>query len=120
MYLVVIAWAYVVLLMGLAEALSPQGTVLGAIITVVLYGLLPLSIVVYIMGTPSRRRALAQAEAEALAALRTEAMTTPAGAPQGPETDTSGSSVPVSEPDHGGHATGAAEHTAVTAVRKEP
>ena len=33
MYLVVIAWLYVVLLMALAEAFSPQGTVLGAIVT---------------------------------------------------------------------------------------
>lgn len=60
MYLVVIAWVYVVLLMSLAEAFSTQGTVLGAVITFVLYGLLPLSIVVYIMGTPARKRALRQ------------------------------------------------------------
>lgn len=62
MYLVVIAWIYVVLLMGLAEAFSPQGSWLGALMTVLLYGALPLSIVVYIMGTPARKRALKQAE----------------------------------------------------------
>jgi hypothetical protein len=56
MYLVAIAWMYVVLMMSLAEALSSQGTVLGAFITLVLYGLLPLSILLYIMGTPLRRR----------------------------------------------------------------
>ena len=61
MYLVVIAWMYVVLLMSLAEALSSQGTVLGALVTFILYGLLPLSIVVYILGTPARKRALKQA-----------------------------------------------------------
>ncbi len=56
MYLVAIAWMYVVLMMALAEALSTQGTVLGALFTLLLYGLLPLSILLYIMGTPLRRR----------------------------------------------------------------
>ena len=65
MYLVVIAWLYVVLLAALAEATSNVGTVLGAVVTFVLYGLLPLSIVMYIIGTPGRKRALyAQAMAE--------------------------------------------------------
>ncbi len=57
MYLVAIAWIYVVLMMALVEALSPQGTVLGALFTFALYGLLPLGIVMYLMGTPMRRRA---------------------------------------------------------------
>ena len=60
MYLVVIAWMYVVLLMSLAEAFSSQGSLLGAVVTFVLYGVVPLSIVVYILGTPARKRALAQ------------------------------------------------------------
>jgi hypothetical protein len=94
MYLVVIAWAYVVVLMSLAEALSPQGTVLGALITLVLYGVLPLSIVIYIMGTPSRKRALAQAEAQA--------------------GKTSGL-----QPDESGHTPGRAENATVTPVGKE-
>lgn len=64
MYLVVIAWIYVVLMMSLAEAFSTQGSVLGAIVTFVLYGVVPLSIVVYILGTPARKRTLrAQASA---------------------------------------------------------
>ena len=58
MYLVVIAWMYVVLLMSLAEAFSSQGSLLGALVTFVLYGVVPLSIVVYILGTPARKRAL--------------------------------------------------------------
>ena len=58
MYLVVIAWLYVVLIAAVAEATSSIGTVLGAVITFVLYGLLPLSIVVFILGTPGRKRAL--------------------------------------------------------------
>lgn len=68
MYLVAIAWIYVVLMMALAEALSSQGTVLGAVITFVLYGVLPLSVVLYIMGTPARGRARRAAEAAGLAA----------------------------------------------------
>jgi uncharacterized membrane protein len=65
MHLVAIAWIYVVLMMAVAEALSSQGTVLGAVITFVLYGVLPLSVVLYIMGTPARRRARRAAEAAA-------------------------------------------------------
>jgi hypothetical protein len=57
MHLVATAWIYVVLMMALVEALSPNGTVLGAVITFVLYGVLPLSIVLYVMATPQRRRA---------------------------------------------------------------
>ena len=99
MYLIVIAWTYVVVLMSLAEALSPQGTVLGAFITLVLYGVLPLSIVMYILGTPSRKRARSRADAVA------EAVAGEASA---------------LEPDQGRHASGAAEHPAVPSVRKEP
>ncbi len=62
MYLIAIAWVYVVLLMSLAEATSAQGTVLGALITFALYGALPLTIVLYILGTPARRRARRAAE----------------------------------------------------------
>ena len=74
MYLTVIAWLYVVLIMSVVEAASPQGTVLGAISTFLLYGILPLSIVIYIMGTGARRRAraAAQAAAEALPAEPSE------------------------------------------------
>jgi hypothetical protein len=72
MYLTVIAWLYVVLMMSVVEAASPQGTILGAIGTFVLYGLLPLSILIYIMGTPSRRRAR-QARESALEAANVTA-----------------------------------------------
>jgi len=65
MYLVVIAWLYVVLMMSVAEATSSNGTVLGAIVTFLLYGLVPIALVVYIMGTPGRKRAIkARAQAE--------------------------------------------------------
>jgi hypothetical protein len=62
MYLVAIAWIYVVLMMAVAEAVSPQGSVLGAVVTFVLYGVLPLSLVMYILGTPGRKRARRAAE----------------------------------------------------------
>ncbi len=63
MHLIAIAWIYVVLMMALAEAMSSQGTVLGAVITFVLYGLLPLGLVLYIVATPARKRARQAAEA---------------------------------------------------------
>lgn len=65
MYLVAIGWLYVALMMALAEATSTQGTVLGALITFVLYGLLPMGILLYIMGAPRRREARKRAEASA-------------------------------------------------------
>ena len=58
MYLVLIAWMYVALMMAVAEATSPIGTVLGAIVTFLLYGALPMGVVGYIMGSPARKRAL--------------------------------------------------------------
>ncbi|MEJ6001686.1 hypothetical protein [Paucibacter soli] len=63
MYLVAIAWIYVALMMALAEASSSQGSVLGAIVTFALYGALPVSIVLYLLGTPARRAARRRAEA---------------------------------------------------------
>jgi len=56
MYLVAIAWGYVALMMAAAEALSPQGSIFGALVTLLLYGVLPLSLLMYILGTPGRKR----------------------------------------------------------------
>lgn len=56
MYLIVIAWLYVALMMALAEAMHPTGSLLGAVVTFVLYGLAPAALVAYLMGTPARRR----------------------------------------------------------------
>ena len=67
MHLVAITWAFIVVLMAAAEATSPQGTLLGALFTLLLYGVLPLAIVLYLMATPMRRRARRRAEAEASA-----------------------------------------------------
>ena len=105
MYLIVIAWMYVVLMMSIAEATSSNGTLLGALITFVLYGAAPVALVVYLLGAPARSKAIKQREA------RARAQHLAAGA----------SSV---EPDAGGHAPGGAEAVAADArvapVRKEP
>ena len=65
MYLVAIAWLYVVLMMTAVEATSSQGSVLGALVTFLLYGVLPLSVVLYLMATPARRRRRRQRDAPA-------------------------------------------------------
>lgn len=64
MYIVAIAWMFVVVLMAAAEATSSQGSVLGALITLLMYGVLPLALVLYIMGTPMRRQKQAEREAQ--------------------------------------------------------
>lgn len=101
MYLVVIAWMYVVLMMAVAEATNATGTVLGAIVTFFLYGLMPLALVVYLMCTPQRRRRIKAREAEehaaALAAMQ----------------------VASAQPDAGGHAAAAAEDPGVAPMGKE-
>jgi uncharacterized membrane protein len=56
MYIVAIAWIYVALMMGVAEATNTNGTVLGGIVTFILYGILPTSIIIYIMDAPRRKR----------------------------------------------------------------
>ena len=103
MYLIVIAWLYVTLLMALAEAFSTQGSVLGAIITFVFYGLLPMALVVYLMGTPLRRKAIRKSEQLA----REER------AASGSPSDS------VAQPDAGGHTPSSPKTTAVPAVGKE-
>ncbi len=58
MYIIPIAWLYVALMMSVAEATNTTGTVLGAIVTFVLYGVLPVALMMYFMGTPGRKRAI--------------------------------------------------------------
>ena len=106
MYLIVIAWTYVTLMMAVAEATSPNGTVLGAVITFALYGMLPMGILVYILGTPSRKRAIKAREAAEQAAYDAE---------QAAATATASAA-----PDAGGEAPASAEGSTVPAVRKEP
>lgn len=52
MYIVAIAWLYVVLMMALTET-----SVVAGLATFVLYGLAPLSLLLWLLGTPQRRRA---------------------------------------------------------------
>ena len=63
MYIIPIAWIYVALMMAVAEATNSNGSVLGALVTFVLYGALPVGLILYFMGTPARRRALQAREA---------------------------------------------------------
>jgi hypothetical protein len=70
MYLVVIAWIYVVLMMSIAEATNSTGSLLGAIITFLLYGVGPAALVVYLMGAPARSKAIKKRNAQALARER--------------------------------------------------
>ena len=79
MYLVVIAWLYVALMMGVAEATSSIGTVVGGIFTFVLYGVGPVALVVYLMRAPARRRAIKAREAAELAERATAASGQPDG-----------------------------------------
>ena len=104
MYLIVIAWLYVVLMMSVAEAFSTQGSLLGAVITFVLYGVLPLSLVIYILNTP-QRKAKRKAEEDKLSAAAKQVPSTP--------TDS------VLEPDAGGHTASGTQDSAVPAVGKE-
>jgi len=62
MYIVPFVWLYVAFMMAVAEATSPIGSLLGAGITFLLYGLLPVGLILYFMGSPARRRANRQAE----------------------------------------------------------
>ena len=115
MYLIVIAWIYVVLMMSVAEATNSNGTLLGALVTFVLYGAGPVALVVYLMGAPARSKAIKQRNALALAALR--AQTGSSDADTGPAS-------PSFKPDAGGHASGGAEAVSgdggIAPVRKEP
>ena len=65
MYLIAIAWIYVVLMMAVAEATSSTGSLLGALVTFTLYGVLPLGILLYIMRAPHRARMSKAREAAA-------------------------------------------------------
>ena len=108
MYLTAIAWIYVVLMMSVAEATSTSGTLLGAFMTFVLYGVLPLLLVLYLMGTPGRWRAMKIREK------------TSAGLPSAKDLDASKPAAASDLPDAGGHATGTEPTASVAAMGIEP
>ncbi|HOB44939.1 MAG TPA: hypothetical protein PKM60_02125 [Zoogloea sp.] len=55
MYIIAIAWLYVALLATAAET-----TIIGAVLTFIFYGVAPLSLFLWLFGTPARRRRSAQ------------------------------------------------------------
>lgn len=57
MYIVAIAWIYVVLMMSITER-----TAVAGVMTFLFYGVIPLTIVLYLMGTPQRKRNRHRAE----------------------------------------------------------
>lgn len=117
--IVALAWIYVAGMAAVAEALSPQGTVLGALFTFLLYGALPLGVVLYVLATPARKKALRRA------AGSDEAAAGDAGPP--PVVEPSPASGPAVEPspasaldpDRRGHATAGAAVAPVAAKREE-
>jgi hypothetical protein len=54
MFLFAIGWLYVVLMVAVVEATGPSGNVLGAVFTLLFYGVLPVGIGLYIMGSSAR------------------------------------------------------------------
>ena len=56
MYIMAIGWGYVALMMALAEATNVNGSLLGAMLTFVCYGLMPVGLLLYVLGRPARRR----------------------------------------------------------------
>jgi len=112
MYLIVIGWMYVVLMMSVAEATSTTGTLLGALVTFVLYGVGPVALVVYLMGAPARSKAIKERQAQDHARH------------VAPISQNSSLANPSVEPDAGSHPAGGAKAVAAEAgiapVGKEP
>ena len=127
-------WLYVALMMAVAEATNDNGTVLGGVITFVLYGLGPVLLVLYLMGSPARRKAIkaneaAMATTQATTLATTEAVNPPleqasqSAQPQPslPASAQSASAQPSSvQPDTGSHAPATAQGDSVASMRKEP
>ncbi|MGE0800072.1 MAG: hypothetical protein AB7G13_36190 [Lautropia sp.] len=92
MYIIAIGWLYVVLLMAFAET----GVVAG-IATFLFYGLAPVALLVYLLGTPRRRRELAR-RAAAEAAVGTATTAEPTAEPTAATTaDPTARSTPPSD-----------------------
>jgi membrane protein implicated in regulation of membrane protease activity len=83
-YLIAIGWLYVAVMMAVAEATSSSGSLLGAFFTLVLYGVLPLSIVLYLVAAPARRAARRLRESQALPSTNPDGGSHAAGDPVAP------------------------------------
>lgn len=82
MYIVAIAWLYVVFMMSITEQSAAAG-----VATFLLYGIFPLTVVLYLMGTPQRKRnrqkkeklkAAGQQQTEADGLMKSESIDEPA------------------------------------------
>jgi len=129
LYVIVIAWLYVVVLMAASVATSPTGSVLAAIMTLFFYGLLPLALMVYLMTGKLRRKARSAAETSATStsdSRQTEPGAVPPPEPSSPNPSLEDATDPSPEPDSspqadaGRHAPAGAEHSPIAPVRKEP
>lgn len=115
MYLVLIAWLYVALMMAAAEATAADGTLLGAMITFVLYGAAPVALVGYLLDSPRRRRTIKAREA---ADAHPDDSVREAAAHD--EAAVASASPSAVEPDARREAAARAEARVVAPVRKEP
>lgn len=106
LHLIAIAWLYVAVMMSVAEATASNGTLLGAIITFVLYGLLPVALLMYLLATPMRRRLRREREA--------------AGQPADAQPVPTAPDDSATAPDGGGETAAGAQAPGVTPVGKEP
>ncbi|MFC0352112.1 hypothetical protein [Undibacterium danionis] len=57
MYLIAIAWIYVVLMMSLSES-----SLIAGVMTFIFYCIIPLSLILYILSSPARKRQRKQEE----------------------------------------------------------
>lgn len=71
LYLIAIAWIYVVLLMSLAES-----SIIAGIMTFIFYCVIPLSLVLYILSSPARKRQIKKTELERLEQQKNQNKTT--------------------------------------------
>ena len=119
MILVALAWMYVVLMVAVVEASGSAGSFLGALFTVALYGVLPMSIVLYLMLSPARRRSRRHAELAGAAdptgsadstaltaSTASTAPTAPTASAQAPAVSRDSGSSPGNPPDSSNHAAG--------------
>jgi len=65
MYIIAIGWLWVAFMMAITET-----GITAALLTFLLYGLLPCGITMYLLGTPARRRRLAREKARLEAEAR--------------------------------------------------
>ncbi|MBC7514667.1 MAG: hypothetical protein H7234_09580 [Herminiimonas sp.] len=89
MYIVAIAWIYVVLMMSITEE-----SIIAGLMTFALYGILPLTIILYIMGSPQRKRQRQAREA----AARSEGSVAIADATDHPPTQCADQTISTAEP----------------------